>query len=123
MRYRRPASLIAALGPLTLLAACAGGMIPPSAGGPAPARPAPSRAEPGAAARPVPATPRPVLPVEIPADPALDRSTAAGLGVTRGPDIASLLPSGERSRLALAAFRLSCPSLMRRTDQSGLTRG
>jgi len=48
---------------------------------------------------------------------------AIGLGITRGPDIASLLPSGERSRLALKAFRLSCPSLMRRADQSGLTRG
>jgi membrane-bound lytic murein transglycosylase A len=63
------------------------------------------------------------LPVELPADPALDKSTAAGMGVTRGPDIASLMPSGERARLALQAFRLSCPTLMRRADQSGLTRG
>jgi membrane-bound lytic murein transglycosylase A len=61
--------------------------------------------------------------MDLPADPALDRTTAAGLGITRGPDIASLIPPGERSRLALAAFRLSCPSLMRRSDQSGLTQG
>ena len=109
------ASPVAAL----LLSACAGGVIPPSAGGPAPARPSPS----AQATRPVPATPRPALPVDLPAQPAADTSTAAGLGVTRGPDIASLILSGERSRLALQAFRLSCPTLMRRTDASGLTRG
>jgi membrane-bound lytic murein transglycosylase A len=58
----------------------------------------------------------------MPTDAALDKNTAAGLGVTRGPDIATLLPpSAERSRLALAAFRLSCPSLMKRADLSGLT--
>ena len=109
-------ALVAAL----MLSACAGGVIPPSAVGPAPARPS---GRPEQAAQPVPSTPRPALPVQIPAEPGIDTSTAAGLGVTRGPDIASLIPSGERSRLALAAFRLSCPSLMRRTDQSGLTRG
>ncbi|MFY9350910.1 MAG: murein transglycosylase A [Sphingobium sp.] len=111
-------ALLAALA----LSACAGGMIPPSAGGPAPTRPAPPATS-GQATRPIPATPRPTLPVDLPADPALDKSSAAGLGITRGPDIAALIPSGERSRRALAAFRLSCPTLMRRADQSGLTRG
>ncbi|BBD96509.1 hypothetical protein SAMIE_1000100 [Sphingobium amiense] len=109
-------ALLAAL----LLSACAGGVIPPSKGGPAPARP-PRASE--QAAQPVPATPRRTLPVQPPAQPAPDTGTAAGIGIMRGPDIASLIPSGERSRLALAAFRLSCPSLMRRTDQSGLTQG
>ncbi|MEA3389738.1 murein transglycosylase A [Sphingobium sp. CCH11-B1] len=103
-----------------LLSACAGGVIPPSAGGPAPARPSAPSAQ---ATQPVPATPRPALPVDLPAEPTVDTSTAAGLGITPGPDIASLIPSGERSRLALQAFRLSCPTLMRRTDGSGLTRG
>ncbi|EAT07366.1 MltA [Sphingomonas sp. SKA58] len=59
----------------------------------------------------------------MPAQPGIDTTTAAGLGITRGPAIADLLPSGERSRRALLAFRLSCPGLMRRADQSGLTRG
>ena len=113
------AALLAAL----MLSACAGGVIPPSAGGPAPTRPASGGGSSGEATRPVPATPRPTLPVDLPADPALDKATAAGLGVTRGPDIASLIPSGERSRLALQAFRISCPTLMRRTDASGLTKG
>jgi membrane-bound lytic murein transglycosylase A len=112
------AALLAAL----MLSACAGGMIPPSSGGPAPtaANPRPSG---DSATRPVPATPRPTLPVDLPTDPVLDKTTAAGLGVARGPDIASLIPSGERSRLALTAFRISCPSLMKRTDASGLTKG
>jgi membrane-bound lytic murein transglycosylase A len=107
-----------ALAAALLLSACAGGVIPPSAGGPAPARPGGETAT-----RPVPSTPRPTLPVVTPTDPALATDTAAALGVTRGPDISSLMPPGERSRQALAAFRLSCPSLMKRADQSGLTTG
>ncbi len=101
-----------------LLSACAGGVIPPSANGPAPARPAP-----GEATRPVPATPRPTLPTTPPVTAAVDPASAADIGLTLGPPIADLVPSGERARLALQAFRISCPTLMRRTDQSGLTRG
>ncbi|WP_176590081.1 murein transglycosylase A [Sphingobium sp. EM0848] len=110
-----------ALAAALLLSACAGGVIPPGASGPAPSRP-PHGGE--AATRPVPATPRPTLPVTPPTSvtPA-DTANAVSTGITRGPDIANLIPSGERSRKALQAFRLSCPSLMRRTDQSGLTRG
>lgn len=123
MSLLRPGgALLAAL----LLSACAGGLIPPSAGGGS-ATPRPPRAPEGkgeTAVRPVPSTPRPALPVTQPPVPATtDVVTAATVGVTRGPDIASLIPSGERSRRALQAFRLSCPSLMKRTDQSGLTRG
>ncbi|MGE4321562.1 MAG: murein transglycosylase A [Sphingobium sp.] len=125
----------AVLGAL-LLSACAGGVIPPSApgGAPAPQRPSgdggPGR--PGGtvgpdgdetAARPIAATPRPSLPVTAPADPARDPGTAAGTGVTRGPDVANLIPAGDPARRALRAFRLSCPSLMKRADASGLTRG
>ncbi|MCP1468358.1 membrane-bound lytic murein transglycosylase A [Sphingobium sp. OAS761] len=122
IRWTSGSALLAAL---ALLSACAGGVIPPSAGGPAPARPAsggPSQSG-EIATRPVPATPRPALPVLNPDDLTLDVTTAAGLGVRPGPDIGALIPSGERSRLALQAFRLSCPSLMRRPDPSGLTRG
>jgi membrane-bound lytic murein transglycosylase A len=111
-----------------MLSACAGGLIPPSAGGPSPGRPAPESGPPSSAGetatRPVPSTPRPTLPATPPpVQPVDQQGTAAAAGVTRGPDIASLIPSGERSRAALQAFRLSCPTLMRRTDQSGLTRG
>ena len=118
MGHRKGGALAVAL----LLSACAGSVIPPSPGGPASDRPSPTAAG-DTAARPTPATPRPTLSVDTPAPPGIDTTTAAGLGITRGPAIADLLPSGERSRRALLAFRLSCPGLMRRADQSGLTRG
>jgi membrane-bound lytic murein transglycosylase A len=102
-----------------LLSACAGGVIPPGSGG----RPVPSPSHPPAA-RPAPATPRPALPTTAPAVPApVGTESAVGLGLTAGPPIADLLPDGQRSRLALRAFRLSCPSLQKRSDQSGLTQG
>jgi membrane-bound lytic murein transglycosylase A len=106
-----------ALAAMLALSACAGGVIPPS--GPGSVIPAPTPS----ATKPVPATPRPTLPVDLPTDPATDQSTARGAGVTRGPALDTLLPDGERTTAALRAFRLSCPTLMRRTDASGLTRG
>ncbi|BAV66094.1 murein transglycosylase A [Sphingobium cloacae] len=118
-----------ALAAALLLSACAGGLIPPSAGGPGPSPERPSTGRPSssggeAATRPQPSTPRPTLPpTPPPTQPADQQGTAVAAGITRGPDIASLIPSGERSRAALQAFRISCPTLMRRTDQSGLTRG
>jgi membrane-bound lytic murein transglycosylase A len=42
--------------------------------------------------------------------------------VSAGPDIGSLGIGQSAARSALAAFRLSCPGLLRRTDASGLTR-
>ncbi len=48
---------------------------------------------------------------------------ARSAGVAAGPDIADLPISAEAAARALTAFRLSCPSLQRRTDLSGLTRG
>ncbi|MES1985620.1 MAG: MltA domain-containing protein [Pseudomonadota bacterium] len=98
------------------LSACAGGVIPASSN-----RPAPSRPSTDTAARPKPATPCPTVPT--PAVPVLAGENALGAGLVAGPPITDLLPSGERSRLALQAFRISCPSLLRRNDQSGLTRG
>lgn len=107
---RRGAAFVRALLGLAApfaLAACAGTIIPPSAtpgGKPAPARPRP----------PVtPAQPAPVVPGE----------NALGVGLTPGPALSDLVRSGEQARRALAAFRISCPSLVRRTDASGLTRG
>jgi len=103
-----------------LLSACAGGVIPPGAGSPAPTRP-PRGGE--TASRSIPATPRPPVPVAPPATAPVDTANALSAGITPGPSIIDLIPAGERSRKALQAFRLSCPSLMRRSDQSGLTRG
>ena len=47
--------------------------------------------------------------------------TALSLSLARGPAAASLLSSPDNARTALAAFRISCPSLLVRTDGSGLT--
>lgn len=51
-----------------------------------------------------------------------DIGQAAGQTLRRGPDIASLPIAPDDARAALAAFRLSCPAVMRRADASGLTR-
>lgn len=74
----------------------------------------------GAAAQPIPATPRAPLPAAaVPAD----ATTAAASGVIAGPDFATLGVTAEQATAALVAFRLSCPSVQRRTDTSGLTQG
>ena len=108
-----------------LLSGCAGGMIPPAATGPGSTGPRPPRSSPKeeVATRPQAATPRAPLPPAAPSVAAVDPASAAGIGLTKGPAIGDLIPSGERARLALRAFRISCPTLMRRTDASGLTQG
>jgi membrane-bound lytic murein transglycosylase A len=108
--------LLAMAGTLAL-AAC-GRVIPPGSPGSRPP-----------VAQPKPSTPRPTLPVTpppttgtTPADTGPGAAVAAGL--TLGPDLDTVLPNGDtRTGLALRAFRLSCPSLQRRRDQSGLTSG
>src|SRR3546814_2788496 len=57
------------------------------------------------------------------ARPTNEISTARGLGIVQGPPVASLPVAGERTRLALQAFRITCGALGRLTDHSGLTRG
>ncbi len=108
-RAGAPLLLLAA----ALLSGCSGTLIPPSAG------PAPSRQPP---VRPVPATPRPPVVPATPA-PVAPGDNALGAGLTQGPALAGLVKQNERTRAALAAFRISCPSLMRRTDGSGFASG
>lgn len=52
-----------------------------------------------------------------------DASRATGAGIALGPDIASLNLAGAKAEAALKAFRTSCSSLVRREDNSGLTKG
>ncbi|MGK6323447.1 murein transglycosylase A [Sphingomonas sp. DT-51] len=49
--------------------------------------------------------------------------SASANGIVRGPAVSTLPLEREQAAAALAAFRLSCPSLVRRTDASGLTIG
>ncbi|HEX8535081.1 MAG TPA: murein transglycosylase A [Allosphingosinicella sp.] len=60
-----------------------------------------------------PAAPPPAAPVA---------ATALAAGVSAGPALASLGLASARAAQALGAFRISCPSLVKRTDASGLTR-
>lgn len=98
-----------ALAPAAALAlsSCVGGVAPP----PSPPVPAP----------PPVVAPTPPAPGARPATPA--SGTAISAGVVAGPDIATLPIGAEGAQRALAAFRLSCPALLRRTDRSGLTTG
>jgi membrane-bound lytic murein transglycosylase A len=50
-----------------------------------------------------------------------DGTTAAALGVVRGPQIGALQVDGRKAKLAMESFKTSCPGLVRRTDNSGLT--
>ncbi len=117
---------------LPMLSGCTS-VIPDSGNRPATTAPAPTRpgAAPrpyqprpseggGIAAKPIPATPRPPLPAPI---VSTDAATATTSGVIAGPDFAKLGVAAEQAAAALAAFRISCPSIQRRADVSGLTQG
>jgi membrane-bound lytic murein transglycosylase A len=98
-----------------MLSACSGGIIPngvpttPST----PTAPAPDRA-----AKPIPSTPEATLPSAAQSG---DGTTAATRGLVRGPEIGSLKVDARQANLAMDSFRTSCPGLVRRTDNSGLT--
>ncbi|MEO5938223.1 MAG: murein transglycosylase A [Sphingomonas sp.] len=96
---------------ISFLSACGARIVPPST--PTASVPAPVR-------KPVASTPLP----PITNDNAVPTgANAAGAGLAVGPAIRSLGIDRARAAKALTAFRLSCRELMRRTDQSGLTRG
>lgn len=120
-----------------LLSACSGGIVPPEAGpgrapAPVPTRePTPARepSRPGSlpetpvhlpARQPTPATPLAAMPA--PAAPT-GAANAAASGVVAGPALSTLPIGQEGAERALAAYRLSCASLQRRTDSTGLTQG
>jgi membrane-bound lytic murein transglycosylase A len=100
-----------------MLSACSSGIIPN--GGPStPSTPAAAAWD--KASKPIPSTPEATLPTT--AQPG-DGTTAATLGVVRGPEIGSLKVDARKAKIAMDSFRTSCPGLVRRTDNSGLTQG
>lgn len=108
---------LAAITLAMLLGACSGGVVPRSA---EPGyRPAPRAPENRPPRQPTPATPI----AAAPAPAASAGAIAAKATLTPGPAIDTLPITSEAAERALAAFRTSCPSLQRRTDSSGLTRG
>ncbi len=64
--------------------------------------------------------PRPRPPVAPPATPAPEPENALAAGVRAGPRMSRLGVDRDAAARALAAFRISCPSLVRREDASGL---
>lgn len=100
-----------------MLSACSGGIIP-NGGVTSPAASQPNSVD--RPAKPIPSTAEPTLPAA--AQPG-DGTTAATLGVLRGPEIGSLKVDARKSKMAMDSFRASCPGLVRRTDNSGLTQG
>ena len=98
---------LAGLAALAALSACT---VVPTPSGPG-HQPAPHH-------RPLPPEPvSPAAPAEGP-----KAISAAQAGVRPGPSFVSFGVNPDAARAALTAFRLSCPALERRTDQSGLTR-
>lgn len=87
------------------LSACA--IVPETRRGSAPVASAPAR--PHTSQPPVTKAPTPT------------GGTAVTAGVRPGPSISGLGLTADGARAALAAFRISCPSLVKRTDASGLT--
>lgn len=88
-------------------------------------RPEPVRSpRPSSSSTPVrqPTAATPLAPRPAPAATA-GAATAAAVGLLAGPDIADLPITSAGAARALEAFRISCPSLVKRTDASGLTRG
>jgi membrane-bound lytic murein transglycosylase A len=96
------------------LSACSGRIIPPSTQRPAPA----SRPSSAQVVRPQAAVP--VKPAEVAVS---SGPNALTLGAVAAPPFATSPFDAVSSRRALAAFRISCPTLVKRKDQSGLTFG
>jgi membrane-bound lytic murein transglycosylase A len=104
-----------------LLSACSGTMVPPAIDrAPASEIPAPPGVSNVPVRQPVAATPLP--PAVAPAVTA-GTASAAKAGVIPGPAISTLPITQAGAERALAAYRLSCGSLQKRPDLSGLTRG
>ncbi|MFN0045717.1 MAG: murein transglycosylase A [Sphingorhabdus sp.] len=108
------AAVILALS-LTILSGCSGSIIPNGGVSPPTAPERPINEKP---AKPVPSTAEATLPAAAVAG---DGTTAATLGVVRGPEIGALTVDRRKAKLAMDSFRTSCPGLVRRNDTSGLS--
>ncbi len=104
---RAPLFLVLALA----LSACSGRIIPPTASTPTPATPRET------AAPPIPATP--IAAARAAAAPG--GTTGRTAGVFPAPAFDAIPYDATSATRALKAFRISCPSLVKRSDQSGLT--
>ncbi len=89
------------------LSACGARIVPPAANGAL-----------WPASKPVPAVPvKPADVTSVPVGP-----NAKSFGVAAGPALLEFNLNKDAAARAIRAFRLSCPSVMRRTDTTGLTK-
>ncbi|MEL6875919.1 MAG: MltA domain-containing protein [Pseudomonadota bacterium] len=123
-------------GGIALLSACSVSIIPEGAERASDPPPA-STPQTAQVPPPAPASTPPAKTPQVPQtagtiDPAPESANTSGAakpdralnaGFAAGRDIASLKIQGSKAGPALHSFRTSCPSLVRRTDNSGLTRG
>ncbi|WP_423604045.1 murein transglycosylase A [Sphingomonas sp. MS122] len=91
----------------------------PSSSGPEPVGSAPPPRSSVPVRQPTAATPLAPRPAPAASE---TTATAAAAGLLAGPDIADLPITAAGAARALEAFRITCPSLTKRTDASGLTR-
>lgn len=107
-----------------LTGACSSTIVPAGVdrGAPPPPRAAPSTTAPTMPGVKVGPPATPIARVAVVAPPA-DATSALAAGWVAGPSITALPIEPVAAERALAAFRTSCPSLQRRTDATGLTRG
>lgn len=108
------------------LSACVSPSSPPStAPSPPPSGPGAQNGAPVSSPAPGPVrTARATMPpAPVPLAAPATGDTAARQGVRSGPPIDKMGITPAEARSALSAFRTSCPSLVRRADRSGLTRG
>ncbi len=104
------------LGAASLLSACGGRIVPSPE--PVSQRAPPSRPNPqDPVAKPISATPLLATPASTIAGP-----SARSIGVFQAPQFSTSPFDALSAERALKAFKLSCPSLLKRTDQSGLTK-
>ena len=106
---RLPVLIVIALA----ISACSGRIVPPSASSPAPL--------PRTATVPVVAKPRVTPPTSTAPSIAFNGPNARKAGVVAGPGFGTFVIDDAGAERALKTFRTSCPSLLRRNDQSGLT--
>ncbi len=103
-----------------LLSACSSSIVPPSPSHPPKAQKTP---KPGIS-QPADPVVKPVASTPVAAAPAIaaaGSASALAAGVMAAPvSVTTSLTAGREGK-ALAAFRVSCPSLVKRTDTSGLT--
>ena len=114
---------LAVLGAALALAGCAGTVIPRGTQPPVPSpAPRPKPAKPATAPPRLATAPMITAPAPKPIMPVTPAAPIKPVDAVAGPAVSTLGITNDGAAQAIAAFRLSCTALLRRTDNTGLTR-